>query len=141
MSWIRDVKHELDNLDLSEKNLKKNGFVIGVANLIAGGLIYILFSNLYISIFLIILGLIIILSSFLFPKKLSFFYKVWMGFAFAVGWIISRILLAAIFIIIVSPIAIIAKLFGKQFLDLKFHDNKSSYWIQKKNKIDYQKLY
>lgn len=141
MSWINDVKNELTNLDVSKKSLRKFGLLIGSVVLILGLFFHWKnnFSNSIITLYVI--SIVLIVSGLLLPEKLKFIYKIWMGFAFALGWIVSRFILLILFYFILTPIGIFAKIFNKQFLDLKFNDGKNSYWIEKKKQTDYEKLY
>ncbi|MDF1612462.1 MAG: SxtJ family membrane protein [Stygiobacter sp.] len=141
MSWIKDVKNELASLDVTNKSLKKFGFVIGGIFLLLGLLFFLknLYSN-YRNI-LFVISFILIISGLLFPSKLKSIYKIWMGFAFALGWIVSRLILIILFYFVLSPVGFFAKLFKKEFLDVKFKDGKNSYWIEKKKQTDYEKLY
>lgn len=141
MSWISDVKYELNKLDNSKKKLRNFGVVVGFVTLL---LTFWLFNykifTIY-NIFFYSLGFSLVTFGLFSPKKLSLLYKIWMGIAFALGWIVSRFLLTIIFFIILTPIAIIAKIFNKQFLMLKFDKQKETYWRKKVNKINYQKMF
>jgi hypothetical protein len=66
-----------------------------------------------------------------------------MGLAFALGWIVSRILITILFYMVVTPVSFIAKIFGKKFLDLKFRDSNNSYWIIRSSdsETDYRKMF
>lgn len=45
----------------------------------------------------------------------------------------AKIILIVLFYLVVTPIGLLAKLFGKDFLKLKFSENsEDSYWISKK---------
>lgn len=142
MSWIKDVKNEILALDVSDKSLKKFGLTIGAIFLLLGILFLYKDWNFYTTIVFIMLGGNLIVNGLISPQKLKNFYKVWMGFAFALGWVVSRLILIILFYLVLLPIGLLAKIFGKEFLDLKFKDGKPSYWIPKeKRKIDYEKLY
>jgi hypothetical protein len=41
----------------------------------------------------------------------------------------TRVILTVLFYLVLTPIAVTARLFGKQFLDLSFRDPKDSYWV------------
>lgn len=139
MSWIKDVLHELNSLDLSTKSLRKFGITIGIILIIISILLW---NSLALRVIFITTGGILFLSGLIFPVNLKTLYKIWMGFAFALGWLVSRIILTVLFIFVMIPIGILAKLFGKRFLDIKWKDGKDSYWIPKGNKmIDYEKMY
>jgi hypothetical protein len=140
MSWIRDVAHELKELDISKKSLRKFGIVIGLI-LISITIIF-FWNSVSWKVMLLTVGGILLLNGIFIPKNLKDIYKVWMGFAFGLGWIVSRIILTILFVFILTPLGLLAKLFGKEFLDLNFNKEKSSYWIPKKEEeADYEKMY
>ena len=142
MSWIEDVKYELHKLDASTKSLRKFGFTIGIVILlISVWLFYKNISNTVIIIIAIIALCLIVLGAFS-PKSLSRVYYYWMGFAFIAGWFVSRLLLTILFIFVLTPVAIFAKVFNKDFLDLIQKKDRSTYWKKKDYKFsNYEKMY
>ena len=56
--------------------------------------------------------------------------KIWFKFGILLGRIISPIVMGIIFFLVVTPIAFIMRLLGKDLLNLKYSDNQS-YWIEK----------
>ena len=76
-----------------------------------------------ISIIFLILGLIN-------SKILTPLNKLWFKFGIFLGNIISPIVMGIIYFIVVTPIALILKVFNKDVLNLKKTKN-SSYWINK----------
>ena len=142
MNWIKDVSHEIKELDLSVKALRKFGLTIGGIFLAIGLLL--LWKSIWsdVRIIFISIGGTLLLGGLLLPMPLKYVYLIWMGFALALGWIVSRFILIILFLFVMTPIGLIAKLFGKQFLDLKYKNGNESYWIPKeKRKIDYEKMY
>lgn len=141
MSWIKDVKAELKLLEISKVVLRKFGLLVGGVFLLIG--LWIFYSSQsFVGIIFISIGALLLLLGLLLPNLLSGAYKIWMGLAFALGWVMSRVLLIILFYGVITPIGFIAKIFGKQFLDLKFKDGKDSYWVKKpEEKIDYSKMY
>ena len=79
--------------------------------------------SLIISIIFLVLGL---LNS----NLLSPLNKLWFRFGLFLGKIISPIIMGIIFFLVVTPIAIIMRLFKKDILNLKFKEN-NTYWIDK----------
>ena len=47
------------------------------------------------------------------------------------GWISTRVILAAIFYLLLTPIAVVMKLAGKKFLTMKADRNLTTYWIDR----------
>jgi hypothetical protein len=141
MSWIKDVKEELSELEISKKILRKFGLLVGGVFLLLGLLIYYSSQGL-IGIIFVIVGALLFIFGFLIPNSLSGVYKIWMGLALALGWIVSRLLLIILFYLVITTIGFIARIFGKKFLDTKFRDGRESYWVKRDDsKADYSKMY
>ena len=96
-------------------------FLISVYPFFKNGSIY--YWSLIISLIFLILGL---LNS----KILSPLNFIWFKFGILLGKIISPIVMGIIFFLIVTPISVLLKIFGKDVLKLKYH-NKKTYWVDK----------
>jgi hypothetical protein len=72
------------------------------------------------------------LSAFAAYPVLKPLYTVWMLFAFALGWVNTRLLLGAFFYLVVTPIGLLLRLTGKDLLDEKIDPSAKSYWIKRK---------
>ena len=64
-------------------------------------------------------------------KILAPLNKLWFKFGIFLGNIISPIIMAIVFFLIVTPICLIMRVLRKDLLNLKFN-TKKSYWIEKK---------
>ena len=54
----------------------------------------------------------------------------WMTLAVILGFLMTRIILVLLFYLVLTPIALIMRLFGKQFLSLRFKkDPSATYWL------------
>ena len=143
MSWISDVREEIKNLDVNTKSLRKFGLSVGAVFCILA--LWMFLKNhfpLALSI-LGIVGVLLMVMALTIPKALKEIYKVWMGMAFAIGWVVSRIILAILFFLVVTPIGFIAQLFGKEFMDIRKNKRRNTYWIERneRKKINYEKMY
>ena len=56
--------------------------------------------------------------------------KIWFKFGIFLGKIISPLVMGIIFFLVITPIGLILRIFGKDVLKLKFSNDKS-YWIDK----------
>ena len=83
--------------------------------------------SLIISFIFLILGMIN--SSILTPLN-----KIWFKFGILLGNIISPIVMAIVFFVVVTPTGIIMKILRKDLIGLK-KNNKNTYWIEKKTKM------
>lgn len=104
MSWIKDVSYEIAKLDFSVKSLRKFGITVGGIFVLLG--LWFLFQNIFeiTKYILLSVGLILLLGGLLSPKNLNSTYKIWMGFAFALGWVMSRVILSVLFVFVITPI-------------------------------------
>jgi hypothetical protein len=55
-------------------------------------------------------------------------YLVWMGLAFAMGFVMTRVILTLVFVLLVIPIGLILRAVGKDVLDLRLRPEAPSYW-------------
>ena len=134
---------EIKNIKTEVIDLRKFGIIVGTVLLIFVGLLlwkekesFQLF--LAIGIFLFVAGIAI-------PVILKPFYWLWMVFATILGWFMNRVILSLLFFVILTPIGLIARLFGKQFLELKWDRSQNSYWnmntVETFNKKNYEKQF
>lgn len=54
-------------------------------------------------------------------------YWLWMGFVWTVSWVITHLALAVVFFLVVTPLALVARLIGRDRLQLRQH-KAASYW-------------
>ena len=81
----------------------------------------------------------------MFPGILKPIYLVWMIFAVILGWFMTRLILSLLFFLVVTPIALVLKLVGKDLLELKKQEVRGSYWnkrvSQKERNQNYEKQF
>ena len=79
----------------------------------------------------LIISIIFLVLSLLNSKILTPLNKLWFKFGILLGKIVSPFVMGIIFFLVVTPIGLIMRLFGKDVLNLKYNEKKS-YWIEKK---------
>lgn len=67
-------------------------------------------------------------------KILTPLNKLWIKFGEILGMIIAPLVMALVYFIVLTPISLIVRIFGKDLLGLKFLKQKDSYWINRKKK-------
>jgi len=81
-----------------------------------------------------------ILPGFLMP-----FQKVWMTLAVIMGWVMTRVILSALFFLVLTPIGLVAHATGQRFLDRSLDRDAASYWHAREDhpppREDYEKQY
>jgi len=129
------LKEEIKNIKESKKDLRKFGLTVGLALLAIGIVLFTLEKPA--AFYFGGTGSALILLGLIYPNILKPLNKVWMTIALVLGWFMSRVILIILFYLVLTPLGLIAKLFGKDFLDLKIEKNSSSYWIKReKTKVD-----
>ena len=118
---------EIKNIKSGKRELRQFGVTIGIVLGLLGG-VFLLREKAYYYYFFIFS------TTFLFlglaaPTLLKPIQKIWMSLAILIGWLVTRVILNILFYLVVTPIGILARIFGKHFLDTKFDTNADSYWI------------
>ena len=78
-----------------------------------------------------IIGLIFLILGLVNSKILTPLNKAWVKFGELLGKIIAPIVMAGVYFIVLTPISIIVRLFGKDLLKVKFSNKSKSYWIKR----------
>ena len=87
------------------------------------------------NVYLILFSIIFLILGLLNAKILSPLNSIWIKFGEILGKIIAPIIMAIIYFIILTPISLIVRLFGKDLLGLKFTKQIKTYWIKRKKDI------
>ena len=123
MSWIND---EYQKLDRSPRALRRFGFVVGLATLLLGCVF--VWRHRGAGWPLVSIGAVLALSARLAPLTLKWIHGPWMIAALALGWIVTRILLTIVFFLVVTPIGLLQRLFGKRAIEVAFRADAATYW-------------
>ena len=129
-SWIAVIAEEVRAVKSDPAHLRKFGLTMGVALAIFGGLF--LWRGKAVAPYLFVFAAAFLLLATVFPKALKPIQKAWMALATVLGWVMTRVLLIIVFFIGITPIALIARLVRKRFLDLGFEPDRESYWEKRK---------
>ncbi|MBN1155673.1 hypothetical protein JXB12_12215, partial [candidate division KSB1 bacterium] len=129
MSWIEEVKTNIKGLDLSSRTIRQFSFLISAVALIVAVLMLWKGTAKMNAGYLIGFAVVFMVMGIVFPAILRPIYKVWMGFAFTLGWLMTRIILSIVFYVVITPIGLVMRLAGKDFLSLRIDKRVDSYWI------------
>ena len=133
---------EIKNIPYSKRDIRSFGITMGIILFIISGLLMYYNKEIYqitgiIALTFVGLGLII-------PVVLKPLYFVWMTFAAILGWVMTRVILSLVFYLIITPIGLLTKLLGEDFLYLKKKES-NSYWnyrdSSKELNQDYEKQF
>ena len=117
---------EIKNIKSEKSDIRNFGITLGIILLLISGFLfwkekesYQIFSGIGITLSLIAIAI---------PSVLKPVYWMWMIFGIILGWFMTRVILSLLFYIIITPIGLTLRLFGKQFLELRWDKSKESYW-------------
>lgn len=136
MNWIKDQLNNIKNNSLGSKKQRQFGFlllfilalIIGIS-IYKDGFIFNSKQQLCTMLFALFLGI-----TFVFPKIFTPVLFLWLIFGAIIGEISSFIILGIIYYFFFSPITIVLRVFKKE----KTYKPK---WIERKEIINYEKLY
>ena len=132
---LEEIKH----IKTGKKDLRSFGVIIGIIFLLVAGFLFYREKEsfqtfLYIAGAFIGFGLII-------PIILKPIYIVWMTFAVILGWFMTRVILSLLFYVIITPIGVVLRIFGKDFLEIKKESVQGSYWNQRDSNLEKNQNY
>jgi hypothetical protein len=123
------IREEIRHLSTTRRDLRKFGLLVGGVFALIALWCYLKHKPAWP--YLATPGLALMLLGSLLPCALKHVYTAWMALAFMLGLIISTLLLTLFFFLVITPIGLITRLAGKDFLSLKLNRQAKSYWLQR----------
>ncbi len=105
------------------------GIVFGIVFLLIAA--WPLFSSGHLRVWAVIASAAFFLVAFILPRVLAPLNKLWMRFGMLLHRIVSPVILGILFYLFVTPMGLVMRLFGKDFLHLRFDSSARSYWIER----------
>ena len=121
------IIEEIKSIRSGKKELRQFGIIIGIACGLLGVLLWWRGKTYYSYSFIIAAAFFFL--GFTLPAALKPFHKVWMTISILMGWLMTRVILIILFYGILTPIGLIGRLCGKDFLDIKLNKKAPSYWV------------
>lgn len=75
------------------------------------------------------------------PVLLRYPYILWMGFGQVLSWVNTRLILCVMFYLILTPVGIVMRLFGRDPLSRRFDRDAGSYWTAPDKRISSKEGY
>ena len=130
---------EIKHIKTGKKDLRSFGVTIGIILLLIAGFLFYKDKESF-QIFLYIGGTFIGFGMII-PIILKPIYIAWMTFAVVLGWFMTRLILSLLFYVIITPIGLVLRIFGKDFLELKKQAVQGSYWNQRDSNLEKNQNY
>ncbi|MEX1054605.1 MAG: SxtJ family membrane protein [Rhodothermales bacterium] len=131
---LKVLSEEIRNIDAGKKALRSFGLVVGGVFLGIAVVVFWRAEWTFVTSVKILgaLGSVLVVFGLVAPTLLRPVYRVWMAIAVILGFIMTRVLLTLVFFLVVTPIGLLMRAFGRDPLNRKLDKNVSSYWIPKK---------
>ena len=127
-----NIRKDIRQLKTDTATLRKFGLVVGGVFL-ALGLVFLWRHPNRTPYFAWPGGALMVLGAML-PRALRWIYIVWMSLAFMLGFVMAHVILTLFFFLVITPIGLVARLSGKDFLSLKLDRFAKSYWLLRAQK-------
>ena len=85
--------------------------------------------------YFLFISLVFLLLGLLNSRILSPLNKVWIKLGEILGKIIAPLVMAVVYFIILTPISLLVRSFGKDLIGLKFKKDINTYWIKRKKDL------
>ena len=121
----------------SQSSNKSFGLLFFVVFLIIG--LWPLKSGENLNLYFITAAAVFLILGLLNSKILSPLNNSWIKLGEILGIIIAPIVMALVYFVILTPVSIIVRVFGKDLLGLKFLKEKDTYWIKRKKSLNSMK--
>jgi hypothetical protein len=132
---ITELNNRIRNLKTSRKELRKFGMLLFFIFALVAGLMFWRAKSSWLILFCI--SMLFLFIGLVRPSFLKSFYRVWMAWAFVLGWVMTGIILTISFFVIITPMGLfLRKVLRKDLLDEKIEKSKETYWKRHMPAID-----
>ncbi len=130
-----------DEIQSSKADLKKFGLTLGIVFGLLGA--YFLWRGKSHAPYFLGASTFFLFFGAYFPAFLKPVQKAWMTLALLMGWVMTRVILAIVFYLVITPIGFMIRLSGKDFMNRSFPRREDSYWLDhaKRVKEDYERQF
>lgn len=126
------------------KELRKFAIIISIASGVLGGPI-LWRKGQEAGLVFVAVGAVICLAGLVWPKSVALLYKAWMALALVLGFVMSHIILALAYYIVLTPVGVFMRILRKDPLTLRFDPKADSYWVRREktewSKENYDKMF
>ncbi|MBI3252156.1 MAG: hypothetical protein HYZ52_02395 [Candidatus Omnitrophica bacterium] len=118
---------EIKTIRSSPRDLKTFGLVVGTFFAVLGALF--LWRGRPGTLYWFLAAAFFLVLGFLRPAFLKPIQKVWMTAALLMGWVMTRVVLGVLFYAVITPIGLVSRACGKDFMTSKIDPAQESYWL------------
>ena len=75
------------------------------------------------------------------PPIRRYVFLGWMYAAYPIGWVVSHVLLAAVYYLVITPIGLAMRLLGRDPMRRRFEPDRDTYWIARSEGGDVRRYF
>lgn len=120
----------MDNKNINNKSF---GLLFFVVFLLIG--LYPVYKGNNPNIYFLLISLPFLVLGILNSKILTPLNKAWIKLGEILGRIIAPLVMAIVYFLILTPVSLFVRLFGKDLISMKFNDSLKSYWIKREKNL------
>lgn len=106
-----------------------------------GGLLYFKYEQTMAGGVLLIVTAALGLIGFVWPYAIRPVYVVWMALAFPIGWVVSHVMLATVYYLVITPIGLVMRLGGRDPMQRRFDRTAATYWTRRISTRDLRRYF
>jgi Saxitoxin biosynthesis operon protein SxtJ len=129
------------NREPSPRDLRVFGLLLIGFSCVVGGLIYWRLEAPRAAVGVASGGLLVALLYHALPPIRRFVYLGWMKVTYPIGWTVSHLALAAVFYLVVTPIGLIMRLFGRDPMQRRRSPKATTYWAPRASGVDTARIF
>ncbi len=122
------IREDIRKIKSDPKSLRKFGITMAVALPLLAGLLVWRGAGTVVGLALVAIAVLFLALGLLRPGALKPIHKAWMALAAVLGGIMTWVILSVLFYVVVTPIGLLARASGKDFLDERFRKEATTYW-------------
>lgn len=123
-----------NNKQIQQKELRQFGFILSAVLFFFGWRLFA--KGIWInSLIFFDLGILSLVFSLFIPLLLKFPHRALSFISKCIGWVNTRLILGLIYYVLFTPIAVLFRIIGKDFLDRLWDAKSRSYWIPRKDVV------
>jgi len=126
---VKEKGQMMINSNGSDTELRTFAFTLSCALGFLGGLV--LWRKGETGFILWVIGMVILSMGLLKPRLLGPIHRGWMGMSFLMGFFMTHLILALMYYLVFTPVALVMRALGKDPLRRRHDHNVTSYWIRR----------
>ena len=79
------------------------------------------------------IGCVVVVTYYAVPAIRRPFFDLWMAVAYPIGWLVSHVIIAVVFYLLITPIGLIMRL-GRDPMNRAFDRSATTYWVPRDSK-------